>query len=30
MDTASLIATHLKPAQEGIEVRTGGFSSVVL
>jgi hypothetical protein len=30
MDTASLIATSLKPAQEGIEVRTGGFSPVVL
>jgi len=30
MDTASLIATHLEPAQEGIEVRTGGLSTVVL
>ena len=29
IDTASLIATRLEPAQESIEVRPGGFSPVV-
>jgi hypothetical protein len=30
MDTASLIATRLEPTQEGIEVRAGGLSTVML